>query len=501
MHFQAHNQAEWAPILAVAAGIISLHLATSSRYGFYPDELQFLSDARHLDWGFVSYPPFTPFIERIALHFFGLSLVGLRLFSALGQADAIVLTGLMAKELGGGKLAQLAAALAIALSPMPLYHGAQFQYTSFDYVWWVVIAYLTIRLLKSQNPHWWWAVGAAAGFGLMTKYTICFLIVGLFIGFLLSPARRLLLAWQFVGGVLIAFFIFLPNLLWQLRHDFITYHFLQFIHARDVGQQDANGFWIKQFFVCANLFAAPLWIAGLWCYLRSTRYRPLAFMYLFPMILLVFSKGKYYYLAASYPMLIAMGASATEHWVAQISPLWRRATLTVFLTGIVGYGSFIAVIVLPFAAAGALKHFTLNNGIDTSLRNEIGWNDLVSTVAGIRDNLPTAQQASSGVVTGNYGEQGAVEILGPAYHLPAPISTINSSWLRGYPSPQPTTLIVIGFSHADVDQAFTACRLAGHDGNSEGVVNSESRLYPDIFVCGGPRKSWPEFWREHQRFE
>src|SRR5215831_12154167 len=142
-------------MLAVIAAIVTLaHLLTNQRYGFHRDELQFLCDARHLDWGFVSYPPFTPFVERISLAIFGISLVGLRLFSVIAQAAAIIVTGLMTRELGGGRLAQLAAALSVALSPLPLFEGTEFQYTTFDFLWWVLIAYFVIRLLTSDNQRW-----------------------------------------------------------------------------------------------------------------------------------------------------------------------------------------------------------------------------------------------------------------------------------------------------------------------------------------------------------
>ena len=134
------------------------------------------------------------------------------------------------------------------------------------------------------------------------------------------------------------------------------------------------------------------------------------------------------------------------------------------------------------------------------LREEFGWNELVATVAGIRDSLSPDQLASLGITVGNYGEQGAIEILGPAYHLPPPISTTNSAWLRGYPTPQPTTLIVIGISREEADEIFTGCRLAGHNGNTQGARNEESQYHPDIFVCGPPRKPWPQLWSEHQDF-
>src|SRR3984957_19253328 len=110
-------------VWGIALAVALIHVLTNGRYGFHRDELQFLSDARHLDWGFVAYPPLTPFLERLSLALFGLSLVGLRLFSVLAQAIAILTTGLMARELGGARIAQLTAALAVALSPLPLFEG------------------------------------------------------------------------------------------------------------------------------------------------------------------------------------------------------------------------------------------------------------------------------------------------------------------------------------------------------------------------------------------
>jgi hypothetical protein len=100
----------------------------------------------------------------------------------------------------------------------------------------------------------------------------------------------------------------------------------------------------------------------------------------------------------------------------------------------------------------------------------------------------------------NYGEAGAVEIFGPAYQLPPPISGTNSGWLRGYPDPAPTTLIVLGTSFENADRRYTACRVVGHNQNSLGVQNEESRDHPDIFVCGPPRLPWPEFWKDFQAF-
>ncbi len=491
-------RAEYPLLLTIAGAVALVHLLTNGRYGFHRDELQFLSDARHLDWGFVSYPPLTPFIERIGLAIFGLSLVGLRLFSVLAQAAAIVITGLMARELGGNRLAQVSAALAIALSPLPLFQGTEFQYSSFDYLWWVLIAYFTVRLLNSENPRWWLAIGAAVGLGLLTKYSIVFYIAGILAGVAFTRARSFVLSGWFWGGIALALLIFLPNLLWLVRHDFISYHFLQHIHRRDVGQGRADGFLRDQIRICINVFATPLCIAGLVAFLGSQRYRMLAWMYLVPLALFYFGKGRGYYMAAAYPMLLAMGSVAAARWLVSL-PTWGRRTIEgVYFTGLAAIGVYICAVILPLASSGPLRDFALQNNGD--LREEIGWNELVKTVASIRDSLPPDQQANLGIATGNYGEYGAIEMLGAAYGLPKPIGTTNSEWLRGYPVPPPTTLIVIGLTREQANGIFAGCRLAGHNGNSEGVINEESRDHPDIFVCGPPRMPWPELWKDQESF-
>jgi hypothetical protein len=170
----------------------------------------------------------------------------------------------------------------------------------------------------------------------------------------------------------------------------------------------------------------------------------------------------------------------------------------VFFTGLALCGVAIAAVLVPVASGGPLKQFALRKNGD--LREEIGWNELVKTLAQIRDSLPPEQRNNVGIMVGNYGEQGAVEILGQTYGLPAPISATNSAWLRGYPKSPPSTVIVVGYPQSSVERRFTGCRLAGHNGNSQGVENEESEAHPDIFLCGPPRLPWAELWKELQNF-
>jgi hypothetical protein len=162
------------------------------------------------------------------------------------------------------------------------------------------------------------------------------------------------------------------------------------------------------------------------------------------------------------------------------------------------FGVYAACVLVPIASSGKLKDFALARSED--LREEQGWDIFVQTIAQVRDTLTPAQRASVGIVTANYGEQGAVEILGRSSGLPVPISLTNSAWLRGYPTPQPTMLIVTGLDFDDVSAAFTGCRLAAQIPYPAHLNNEESKYHPDIFLCGPPRLPWPEFWKKYQRF-
>ncbi len=488
-------------LLSITAAFALLHILTNGRYGFHRDELQFLSDARHLDWGFVAYPPLTPFLERISMGLFGLSLVGLRLFSVLAQAVAIVVSGLMARDLGGGRWAQAVTAVCVGLSPLPIFEATEFQYSSFDFLWWVLITWFTIRLLGSGDPRWWLAIGAAIGLGLQTKYSIAFFIAGILAGMLFTSARRYFASRWFWAGVGIALLIFLPNFVWLVRHDFISYTFLQHIHVRDVRIGRAKGFLLGQFLYCANLAAAPVWIAGLIAFTANARLRMLAWMYIVPVALFWIGKGRFYYVAALYPMLLAMGNVVLDRWFSHMPAAGRRALQYSLYTGIGLIGVLGFASLVPLAPSGPLRNFALSKSSD--LREEIGWNQLVKTVASIRDSLPPEQRSHLGITTGNYGEYGAIDVLGKAHGLPQPIGTTNSEWLRGYPAPPPTILIVLGVDKKEANAMFTGCRLAGHNGNALGVKNEESVDHPDIFVCGPPRLPQPllqQWWKEHKSF-
>ncbi len=485
-------------LVYVAALTVVVHWITGHQYGFHRDELATLEDARHLDWGFVAYPPVTPFFARLSLMIFGTSLAGFRFFAAVAEAIAVVLTGLMAREMGGRRGAQFVAAAAAI--PFCLAGGALMQYVSFDYLFWVLTAYFVVKLLNTEDPRWWIAIGACIGLGLETKYTMGFFAIGIVAAVVLTDARRYLKSEWLWYGVALSILILLPNLVWQARNHFISLDFLQHIHARDVRIGRTKNFLPEQ--LQFTLFGFVLFLAGLYFTLFSRdgkRFRMLGWMYLTPLVIFVIAKGRAYYLAAAYPMLYAAGSVWVERALvcvgSTLQKLIRVLVWAALLTDVVIMGA----ITLPIAPANSTwaAHAMKING---DFREELGWPELVQTIAEIRDSLSAEERAQLGILTGNYGEAGAVNLYGAQFGLPRAISGVNSFWQRGYGDPPPQTLIVVGADLDDLQGEFASCRLAADIWNRFGVENEETRDHPNIFVCHTLRKPWPEFWKTFRYF-
>ncbi len=488
-------------LMTVAFIPFLVHTLTNSQYGFHRDELQTLDDARHMAWGFVAYPPVTPGVARVALALFGNSLVGLRFFSCLALSAATVLTGLMTRELGGSRRAQVLAALSAAISPIVLIQGSVFQYVALDFLWMVMITYFLVRLLKSDGPRWWPAIGAVIGLGMMTKYTMGFYALGIAGAVLATGTRRHLLSRWLWLGVALSLVVFLPNVLWQAHHNFISLDFLRYIHERDIRWGRTQGFLPDQLGACINIVTLPLVLAGLSYYLfrrEGAKFRALGWLFVITFLLFFVARSRAYYTASLYPMLLASGSLLWNRWIGPPSKirghLMAGSTWAVLILG----GAAFALIAFPWAPV----HSELWNAtyhIHDNFAEEIGWTDLIENVAKIYQSLPPEEQARTGILAGNYGETGAIDLYGPAHNLPSAISGTNSAWLRGY-GPGPQILIVVGLSKDYLQENFQTCDLVGHNTNRYGVVNEESRDHPEIYLCKHLLQPWPEFWRQFRHY-
>lgn len=489
-------------LLLALCGVL-IHILLNGQYGFHRDELDILMNARQLAWGYVAYPPLTPFIARIGLELFGNSLQGLRLFSALGQGLVMVLAGLMARDMGGRRGAQAMAAIAAFIAPVALTAGTLIQYMAFDYVWWVMVAFFTVRLLATDDPRYWLGIGASIGLGMQTKFTIVFWVAGLVVAVLVTPARKYLRSkWLWLGAGL-ALLIYLPNLIWQIQHGFISLEFLSSIHARDIQWGRAAGFLPEQLYATTNPFTMPLWIAGFAaCLFASSmkRFRLLVWMFLTTFALFLITRGRAYYTAPAYVMLLAAGSAWFEHCLEGRAKIARQIGFGLLWSLLVA-GSLVGVVLIKPIAPINSPLWEVTAGVNGEVVEMVGWQDLTAQVAGICQSIPENEKPRTAILAGNYGEAGALDLYGAEYNLPRIVSGANSLWYRGYGQPEPKTVVVVGFERGYADKFFGQCEPAGVVTNRYDVKNEESTHHTGLYICRQPRQPWSEMWREMQWFQ
>jgi len=481
---------------ACAALILVVHFLMGNGYGFHRDELQFLDDARHLHWGFVAYPPLTAFCGRLAIAVLGISPQVFRLPAALVNAGSLILTGLIARELGGRKTGQIIALFAVF--PLALAFSSVLQYNTFDLLAWLLIIFFTARVLRTGEERYWIGVGVGIGIGVLSKYSIAFPVVSLLAAIVLLPTQRYHLRSRwFWYGALTATIIASPNLIWLARHHFITIRMEQFIHARDVRHGRAEGYYADQ--IKVTLFAFPLAVGGLVSLVRSARFRLLSTFYIGPFVLFAVARGRGYYLMPAYPLLYAAGAVALEGLLAARARVLRFALPCIVLTAMIVDAAGVAWAYLPLWPPGSPGwNWQMKNNHD--MTDEIGWPELVRQVASVRDTLPHEDRRRLAILANNYGEAGALSLYGPQYNLPTPISTTNSFHDRGFGPYQPETVIVLGGELHDQELNFEHCAVAAQVSIPFGVRNEESVDHPEILICHHLRRPWAEVWKQSQEF-
>jgi hypothetical protein len=484
-----------APVLVSAGATFAVLLGYAGRYGYHRDELYFVSSADRLAWGFVDQPPLTPAIARVSEALAPGSLVALRTWPALFIAAAVVVTALCARELGAGRRGQAAVAVAVAASPGMLAAGHLLSTSTLDITLWTATTFLVLRLLRTGDQRLWLPVGGLVGVGLLNKWTIGFLVVGLLVGIVAGPERRLLASRWFGLGAVLALVLWAPNLLWQANHDWPQ---IDMIFDIQEGASDAGATiaWLPLQVIIAGFLLTPLWVAGLWRLLRSDdarTWRSLAIAYLVLAIPLAILAGdKPYYVAALYLPLGAAGAVPFERWWARHARHVRRVLVPALLVALTlaGYP-----IVLPILPAPRLADVGLQE-INYDLGEQIGWPTFVEQIEDAWAAIPEDERSTAIVLTGNYGEAGAIERYGRS--LPTPFSGHNSWWWWGTPPASTTTVLSVGISEQNLSPFFEALELVGTLDNGLDVATEEQGL--PIYVARGPRAPLPEVWAQLRHY-
>ena len=499
-------------LIALAAAKFFIHFTVNlaGAYGYFRDEFYYIACSEHLAFGYVDQPPLSTLLLKISRLIFGDSLVAIRLFPALAGALTVFLTGMVVKELGGGRFARLFAGLCVILAPLHLGINSFYSMNSFDILVWTVTAYILVRWVNHQDPKMWLWLGVILGLGLQNKISVLWLGFGLAIGFCLTENRRLFLTrgpWLAAG---IAFLVFLPHIVWQVQNAWPTLEFMTGARGGKILEITPLGYLGSQV-MGMNPLLFPVWLAGLAWYLFSSsghRFRHLGVIYVSVFALLVFSGGaKPSYLAPAYPMLFASGALLLERVsVTRFVKLVRGFIVAVVLAG----GIAIAPMGLPVLPVEMFIGYAaaLGAGPSTEETHKLGalpqffadmhgWDEIVDAVADVYESVKSEGQGTWAVFTGNYGIAGAIDFLGRKYALPPAISGHNNYWLWGPGDPPPENLIIIGGRLED----HGYCKEAWQAGTTDCTWCMPYEDDNPIFVCLDLQVDPATLWQEVKHFQ
>jgi len=475
----------FAILLSLALIKFVLPFLIHDQFELHRDEFLYLAMSDHLDWGYLEVPPFIAVVAKFARFLFGDSELTARFFPALTGALSVLLTGLIARELGGGRFAQILAAVVFIMAPAYLRTNVLFQPVGFDQLFFMLAAYLAIRLLKRGSgsdklklvtPEWI-LLGFVVGLGLLNKYTMLLFPIGFLVGLLLTPQKKLLASkWPWLAAGL-ALLIVSPNLIWQYLHGWPIFEHLATLSRNQLINVEPVGFLLMQLLM--SFMAFPVWIIGLYFFLLSSNgkpFRAIGWMYLAILILLLLLSGKAYYLLPAYPMLFAGGAVAIEKYAGHPDASgWLRPALIGFLIianiGTVPYGvPMLSIQNFEIYAQFLVKHFGLaeplrwDDGrlhrIPQDYSDMLGWENQAATVAQVYHRLLPAEQAKCAILASNYGEAGAIDFYANKYRLPAAIAYNGSYYLWGPGDAGSDILITLGIDREDLLPYFTSVETA-----------------------------------------
>ena len=433
-----------------AALKLAVHLACTLwqrhlGYGYFRDEFYYIACGRHLAWGYVDHGPVVALQARASEMFFGHSLAGLRFLSSVGGALRVALTGLLVFVLGGRRPAQALAMLAVLTTPMYLGQDGYLSMNSWESAFWLPCVLAVVQLAKQRNLWLWWSVfGVSAGIGLLNKPSMTFFLVALGIALLLLPQRRLLFTRQAACGIAFLLLIAAPNLLWQVHNHWPT---LEFLHNGRVEHKNihlALGAFLLNQFLTLGPWTALVWLPGLVRALRRPDLRWIGITFLFFLAGMVALGAKDYYVTPIYPVLYAVGGIAWEVHFADSNRVQRNHAVAFPLAFAVMI--LFCLQALPLAepilrpatylAYQRAFHQNLSNSENTSsgplpqfYADRFGWQEEADQVQRTVDSLSPQDRAQAVILTENYGEAGALDVLG--HNLPPVLCGQNNYWLWG----------------------------------------------------------------------
>ncbi len=456
------------PELVLGLAALALHLWVNGSYGYFRDELYFIVCGRHPAWGYTDQPPLTPLIavaSDAAFH----SLRGLRLVPALACAAAVALTAHAARLLGGGLYARWLAGLALLAGGALQTFGVLLSTDSLQALAWLAIGVCIIKAEQDDEPRWWLAAGVIAGVAFLAKYTAALYLVSLAAGLLATPERRLLARWHAWAGVLIALAIAAPNLMWQAANGwpFVAH---TAVLAAEKNIPLSPGAFLLQEVLTVGPASAPVWITGVLAFAVWRRFAPWRWVAVSWVVLVaaaVLGRGRPYYIAPAYPLLMAGGGVALEAWLPRVA----KPALAALVLAAAALTAPMFVPVLPVEDYIAYQR---SSGIKPSTGEKFrladlpqyyadmfGWPEMAETVGKAYRALPPDDRKRAVFFAWNYGDAAAIDVFGAPWGLPPAISTHENYFLWGPRGADGSVVLILGGTREGLLKMFRTVEPVG----------------------------------------
>jgi len=507
MDSPAKRAARAAAILVggIAAAKLLIHLYAGRHYGYFVDELYYLACSDHLDWGYVDQPPLIALITKGVRLTLGDSLPAIRFLPAVAGATMVWLAGLLARELGGGRFAQALAALCALFAPGLLALDGFLSMNAFEPLIWTACAWLLVRIVNTGDQKLWIWVGMLAGLGLENKHSMLIFGAAMVLGVLLTGERRRFREpWIWIAGA-IAPVLFLPNLIWNIRHHF-PFLELQANIRRSGRNVDLGAIaFFGQEILAMSPFALPVWLGGLWFFFsgKGKAHRALGWAWLFTAAVIAILNPRVYYLFPAFAILFAAGGVQFETWV-------QRPALRFAYAGLIAVtGAILAPFSIPllpvetyirYAKALHMQQPAIENHqlgpLPQIFADQFGWEEMAATVARVYNNLPPEVRAQTAIFGQNYGQAGAIDLFGPKYGLPRAISGHQNYFFWGPRDYTGESMIILD------DRPERLAQLSDHFEKVARVEHPYSMPYQhfDVFYCRGLRGSLQELWPQIKKW-
>ncbi|MBP2329095.1 hypothetical protein JOF56_009480 [Kibdelosporangium banguiense] len=499
----------WKPLSLIAAAIAVPLLLLLGRYGYDGDELYFIAAGRHLDWGYADQPPLVPLVAWLMDSLFPGSVYALRLPSLLAILVGVFLTAQVAREMRGGRQAQVVAAAAYAIAFAPF--GNLLQTDSFNAILWLMIIWQVIRWVRLRQdgvtgraahmPLLW--AGVTTAVALQTKYLVPVLWVAIAIGVLLSGPRDMLRRPLLWAGAGIAVVTALPGLIWQAANEWP-----QLKHARMVGEQNDQllggraGFLPNMLLMAGIAVGLVLFCYGTWKLLRSPHlrdYRFFGWATLAMIVVFMIVNGRFTYMAAIFPAVFA--AAAVQMQLGEPARWWRwtvswpvfvlSALLTVPSLALLPR-SLVEQTNAKISAGQQISEDNLEDQLAvgwTDWAQQVTWPVLADSVAATYRALPEETRRDTVIVTTEYTSAAALEVLGPERGLPKRVYSFSVGYgYMGTPPADARTFLFVGWND-NMDKLFGNVQRLGVVQGNAGALTGQP-----LVLCKDPHESLAKLW-------